>query len=300
MRTKIAYLFLLCFMLFSCADEKESKSDKSIPKSVKQKEGLQNLNISILLDLSDRIDTVKYHNSAMEQYQRDAHYISTVAKNFVNHLRNKRVRSLDDKISIFFDPVPKNPQINQLSSDLKFHITRQNASLELLDNIETTYSKIPVQIYELALKDGKYVGSDTWGFFKNKVKNFCVEENYRNVLVILTDGYIFHKDNKRIEGTQTSYLVPQLIRANGLNKSDWKTKIEDKEYGFIPANNELENLEVLVLGIRPDSDNVYEEEVIKFYWKEWFENMDVGRNDIRSNDLPTDMEKIIDDFFIGK
>ena len=300
MKQKIVILLLFCFMLFSCADEKESKSNETNPKLEKQNGGLQNLNVSILLDLSDRIDTIKYANSAMEQYQRDAHYIRTIAKNFVNHLRNKRVRSLDDKISIFFDPVPKNPQINQLSSDLKFHITRQNATLELLDEIENIYSKTPLQIYELALKDGKYVGSDTWGFFKNKVKNYCIEENYRNVLIILTDGYIYHKDNKREEGKQTSYLIPQLIRANGLNKNDWQTKIEEKGYGFIPAINELENLEVLVLGIRPDSDNVYEEEVIKFYWKEWFENMDVGHYGIRSNDLPTDMEKIIDDFFIGK
>ena len=30
-----------------------------------------NLNISVLLDLSDRIDTIKYSNPSMEFYQRD-------------------------------------------------------------------------------------------------------------------------------------------------------------------------------------------------------------------------------------
>ena len=39
-----------------------------------------NLNISVLLDLSDRIDTIKYSNPSMEFYQRDLGYLKSVAK----------------------------------------------------------------------------------------------------------------------------------------------------------------------------------------------------------------------------
>lgn len=289
---------ILLLILFSCAEDKE----KEIPKTPVQQQapskkgGNENLNISLLLDLSDRIDTVKYHIPSMEQYQRDVAYIQSVAHGFVNHLRHKKLRALNDRIAVFFDPEPENPEINRISKDLKFHVTRNNATLELFDKIEDAYENKPNGIYQLALKDGKYVGSDTWGFFRNKVRDFCIEDGYRNILVILTDGYIYHKDNKRKEANKTSYLTPQDIRAFGLTKATWKEKMETQQYGFIPATSGLNDLEVLVLGINPDHKNVYEQEVIKAYWEQWLQAMGVARYTIKSNELPANLDKVIKEF----
>lgn len=259
----------------------------------------EDLNISFLLDLSDRIDPTKYPNESMQYYLRDVAYIKSVSEAFDTHLRTKKVRQMNDKMQVFFDPEPQNQNINSISNDLRYSVERENASLEYLDKIKNAYATNPLKIYELAIRDDKYVGSDTWKFFKTKVKDFCIEDNYRNILIILTDGYIFHEDTKMKEGNLTTYLTPQEIRNYKLNDKGWEDKMVDKEFGFIPATHGLENLEILVLGINPNTKNPYEEDVIRKYWSNWFDTMEVGRYDIKTAGLPSNMDKIIKEFILN-
>jgi len=163
-----------------------------------------------------------------------------------------------------------------------------------------TYASDPLKIYQLAINDDHYIGSDTWKFFQNKVNDYCIESDYRNILIVLTDGYIYYKDSKIKENNATTYLTPEVIRSNGLNTSDWSQKIRSQKLAFIKANNDLSNLEVLVLGIHPDPKNPYEEEVIKAYWSNWFEAMKVKRYEIRNADIPSNMDKVIQNFISKK
>jgi hypothetical protein len=290
--------------LFSCVnDTKKNKTEKNNSErnsSEKKNNSDQNLNISFLLDLSDRIDPNKYPNPSMEYYLRDVEYIKSVSEAFYTHLQSKKVRQMNDKMQVFFDPEPRNQNINKLSENLKFNISRSNASLELLDQIKASYGSEPKEIYELAIKDNKYVGSDTWRFIKTKVKDFCIEDNYRNILVILTDGYIYHKDTHIEDNNLTTYLTPQGIRKFKLNSNNWDERMSTEKYGFIPATDNLENLEILVLGINPDKKNDFEEDVIMRYWSDWFNNMKVGRYEIKTAGLPSNMDKIIKDFILKK
>ena len=141
-----------------------------------------------------------------------------------------------------------------------------------MDNISNEYATNGLSIYQQALKDDNYVGSDTWGFFKNKVKDYCVEEGYRNILVILTDGYVYYRNNLLTEGNFSTYITPQTIRSKRLNQSNWKEIIETKKHGFIPLDLDLSNLEVLVLGINPvkKDNNKYDYDVLEKYWSDWF------------------------------
>lgn len=300
MKLYIYIIVALALFLFACKGDTKNEISETKTIQDKAKKGDVNLNISLLLDLSDRIDTTKYHNEALEFYLRDVGYIESIANSFVEHLRVKRMLAMDDKIAVFFDPVPQNPKIDKISESLKFHVTRSNASLDLFEDIKNTYKSKSREIYEQALSDGKYVGSDTWNFFKNKVKSFCIEENSSNLLIILTDGYLYHENNLRKEGNLSTYLTPQFIRTNKLNDSNWKERFEGDGYGFIPASGNLENLQVLILGINPGKGNVYEDDVIKAYWKEWLEEMEVGYYEIRNSELPSDMDKIIRDFILNK
>src|SRR5690606_39976180 len=84
--------------------------------------------------------------------------------------------------------------------------------------------------------------------------------DHRNILIVLTDGYIYHEDKKIMEGNQSSYLVPQLVNRLKLNNKNWKETIENKENGFISTGMDLSNLEVLVLGINPSKNNPRSEE----------------------------------------
>ena len=294
------FLVLLMILTACKEDSKEYSVDieERTEKTLKRNSN-DNLNISFLLDLSDRISPDKYPNSAMEYYQRDVAYIKSVSEAFDTHLRGKKVRAMNDKIQLYFDPEPSNQNINTISNNLKYNIDRKNVTLSVLDEIKNNYATSPKAIYDLAIADNKYVGSDTWRFFKSKVNDYCIEENYRNILVVLTDGYIYHKNTKIKEDNLTTYLTPSFIRDVKLNSKNWEAKINDQQFGFIPAAHDLSNLEILVLGINPDNKNPYEEDIIKKYWSDWFDAMKVGRYQIKTSALPSNMDKIIKDFILN-
>ena len=177
-----------------------------------------NLNISILLDLSDRIDL-------SGQQAKDSAYILSIAKAFNHHVKTKKLGLLYDKMEVFFEPAPSDVKINKLAEHLKIAYVKGVSKKEWLPKTLKRYESIPTQIYALARgasKPWNYPGSDTWGFFKNHVKDYCIDSCRRNILVILTDGYLYHEANKRTNGNQTSYLTPQLLSSLKLNRSNWK------------------------------------------------------------------------------
>ena len=129
----------------------------------------KNLNISFLLDLSDRINPKKYPSTNMQYYQRDVEYINSIKKAFIDHVKQKKIIQLKDQMQVFFDPAPQDPLINKLSQQLKVSFDK-NTSKEQIKNVDKTFSEIPLKIYQSAIKDNKYIGSDIWRFFKNKVQ----------------------------------------------------------------------------------------------------------------------------------
>lgn len=298
-------LYILVILLFfSCKDdERNDESDKNesirnneIVKSTKK----ENYNISILIDLSDRIDTIKYSNPTMEYYQRDLGYIKSVSEAFSNHVRNKRINIMNDNIQVFFNPNPLNSEINNISKKLKIKVNKISASKDFINTINPTYLTETLKIYTLALKDNKFIGSDIWNFFHKNINDYCIENNHRNILVILTDGYIFYNDNNFKEDNLSTYLTPELIRSYSLNYKNWKETFEAKKIGYLKANDDLSNLEILVLGINPSIKNPYEGKVIKEFWTKWFKEMQVKRFEIKETDLPNNMDKVIKDFIKNK
>jgi hypothetical protein len=288
-------LLLLFVSAFSCKQDSGKEEKEVLPKNPI----VENYNISILLDLSDRISLEKNPNPTMEYYQRDLGYIKSVSEAFTQHLKSKRIRQINDKMQLFFNPEPKDPEINSISQKLRIAIDKNNASKDLLNSINSNYALQTSKIYGSAIKDNNFIGSDIWGFFDTKVKDQCIENGGRNILVILTDGYMFYDGTVMTEGNRTTYITPKLIQKNSLNTKDWEKKLQDQDFGFIKAGEDLSNLEVLVLGINPSHNNPYEEKVIKAYWTKWFTDMKIKHFEIKNADLPSNMEKIIKDFIIG-
>lgn len=278
----------------SCKPDSENKNDKTIIRNPIH----DNYNISILLDLSDRISIKKNPNPTMEYYQRDLGYIKSISEAFTQHLRSKRIRQIDDRMQLFFNPEPLDPEINSISKKLRIAIDKNNVSKEYLNSINSNYASQTLKIYESAIKDDNYIGSDIWSFFENKVKDQCIDDKHRNILVVLTDGYMFYEDTRIIEGNLTTYITPELVRKNGLNNKDWNEKLQNKNYGFIKANDDLSNLEVLVLGINPSKNNPYEEKVIRAYWSKWFAAMRIKHFEIKTADLPSNLDAIIKGFIL--
>ncbi|WPO82851.1 hypothetical protein SD427_00485 [Chryseobacterium sp. JJR-5R] len=290
---KIFYLFFM-IGLVSCCDKKVNETDPKKEDSVIVDSN--NINVSILIDLSDRIDPDKNPNPAMPYFQRDMEYIKAIQKGFIDHLKSKKIITYDDQMQVFFNPEPSDPKINQFTKDLKVSFDK-NTSKDYFASVEKKYAEIPSYIYQSAIKDKNYIGSDIWEFFKNKVKDYCIKNDRRNILFILTDGYMYHTDSKFEEKNdnsyKTSYLTGKLIKANNLTTSNFKTDIEKNGYGFVKANDHLNNLEVIVLGIHPEKGNPFEEAVIKEYWGNWFREMKIKNYQIKSADLPSNIEPII-------
>lgn len=251
----------------------------------------QNLNISFLLDLSDRIDPKK--NPGM--YQRDVEHIKSVESAFADHVQNKRIMLLKDQMQVFFEPIPSKPDINKLSEQLMVNFDKTTTKSKITA-ANKTYADVPAKIYQSAIKDSFYVGSDIWRFFKSKVKKYCIKNNYRNILVILTDGYMFYKGTLTQDNNMTSYLTPALIKEKKLTSARFKEIMKKNNMGFIPATSGLNELEVLVLGINPSKNNPFEEDVINLYWSDWLKAMNVKRFSINSTDLPVFVDPIIRDF----
>lgn len=289
-------MILLLILFFSCKENpKNEEKETALKNSISE-----NYNISILIDLSDRISIKKNPNQTMEIYERDLGYIKSISEAFTQHLKSKRIRQIDDKMQLFFNPEPENSEINSISKELRIAVDKDNASKKLLNSINETYSSKTSTIYKSAIKDDKYIGSDIWNFFDSKIQDQCIDKGYRNILVILTDGYIFYEGTQIKNGNLSSYLTPQLIKQNKLNTNDWQKKFDASNFGFIKIENNLSNIEVLVLGINPNKNNPFEEKVIKAYWSKWLSEMNIKHFEIKNADLPSNMDKIIKDFILEK
>lgn len=292
---KNIFYLLMIISLVSCC-----KKPPTLPGTNSQTEiDSNNINISILIDLSDRIDPATNPNPTMQYFQRDTEYIKAIEKGFLNHIKSKKIITYDDQMQVFFNPEPSDPKMNEFTKELKVSFNKDTPK-SYFDSVEKKYSELPLNIYQSAIKDGKYVGSDIWEFFKNKVNDYCIKKDKRNILFILTDGYMYHENTRFAEGSKTSYLTTKLIKANNLTASDFKNVIEKNKFGFVKANEDLSLLEVIVLGINPEKGNPFEEAVIKEYWENWFKEMKVRSYQIKSADLPSNLEPVILNAISGK
>lgn len=266
---KLNGIILLCCigsLLFSC---KKVEVVKKEPES---------LNISIYLDLSDRI-TRQMQPSQME---RDIEIVNHLAGIVKKHAVDMKILPSKDRMKVFFYPSPNDQKIALLSNNLELDLAKESPAqkkkrlIEFQDEFKTSLT----QIYESTLNDKKWVGSDIWGFFRKQVDTYCIKENARNVLVILTDGYIYDAKNKQQKGTDFSYILPQTLT--------------NPNAGLIVSRQGLENLEVLILEVNPydpKQQNRMEEVLGK-----WLESMGVQKYYIGETDQPSNTKLIIDRF----
>lgn len=248
----------------------------------------KNLNISFLLDLSDRIDPKKNPDF----YQRDLGNIKTIETAFLNHVKGKKIMLLKDQMQVFFDPIPKITNINQMSQQLKVCFDPKTSKKDIL-SVDNIYTQVSLKIYQHTIKYGRYIGSDIWKFFKNNVQDYCIKEQHRNILIILTDGYIYHQDSKFLDKGKSSYITPAFIQSQKLTTADYRTVMKKNNLGFIPATDNLQNLEVVVLGINPSKQSPYEEDVIKQYWTDWLKAMKVNKFYLKTADLPANLAPVL-------
>lgn len=280
MRTKVFALFLLLVtvtsVFTSCSEKKGGQdSDNNSNTAVNVNKPL---NISVYLDLSDRL----VREMTPSQKDKDIEIVKYMTEIIKNHSVAQKILPSRDRIKVFFYPTPSDSKIALLSNDLEMDLSKAQpaAKKKILTEFQAKFDSSLNQIYDATLKGQNWIGSDIWGFLKKQVDTYCLREGSRNVIVILTDGYIFHAKNKVMQGNNYSYILPQTLR--------------NPNSGLIVSRQGLEDLEVLMLEVNPIDPK--QQDQMETILQNWFKGMGVEKFYIGETDQPSNTKLIIDKF----
>ncbi len=296
----LAVLAISNLFLVSCGNKAESGQNEKSEKTTIKKLSEKQLNITFLLDLSDRIEPSKYPANP-EHWERDMAIINEFVQIFKADLIKKKNFKFKGKMKVLFSPVPNDESINEIAQKLDVNSTMMKPAEKttMYKKLEQTFTANLKKIYEKTLQTKKYIGSDIWRFFKDDVKALAIDNdaNYRNILVVITDGYLYHKNTKMQERHRYSYLLPNQIKSLGLTNSKWKSKMDKLDFGLIVPRKDLGNLEVLMLEVNPSKkSSPYEVDIVNAVLKKWFKEMEVQKFEIHKTDLPNTTKQYIRNF----
>lgn len=250
----IVTFFMLA--LISCAEVEEPK-EEPIP-----------LNISVIIDLSDRIE----EPLTPSQLMRDTAIINYLADYLKEKTIGPNILKSENSMRIFFYPQPQDENLSALSKKLVVDVAKKQGRDKRIavEDMKQKFDTTLAYIYNKTILADDWPGSDIWGFFNSgDVDDYCIKENARNILVILTDGELYYKDNKDINP----------IKKDGRNGYNYilKNVINDpKAYLRTDREGELKGkgLEVLMLEIDPTPQK---KERIRQLIGDWFKSMGIEK-----------------------
>lgn len=270
---RLSFIIALVMGLCSCSSGIQEKKKQQVEEP---------WNVSIYLDLSDRLTK----GNGEPQILRDTAIIGRIIQLYMDNVVKHKIVPCNDKFQVFFYPTDGVQSASTLSMALKVDLEQYNQTparkKEVLYTMQQDIMQNVMPIYENTLQNRKWLGSDIWGFFKNnKIKISCVREGYRNILVVLTDGYIFHVNSKFSNGNEYSYLLQSNIGTPGAK--------------LIKCNDGLEDLEVLFLEINPTQFSHIEK--MQKIIGTWLEEMGVQHYEVIETDVVANVIPAIDKFF---
>lgn len=259
------------------ADEKETTEATETAKP-------RPLNLSVYLDLSNRL----VRPLVPSQMSRDTAIINHLTEIFIRECLDRKNGGLiksTNHMQIFFYPPTTNSNVAALAADLNVDLKQAEAKdkrRKLLE-MKERFAKNLSLIYENTLQEQKWIGSDVWGFFSNKkVDAQCVRSGYRNILVILTDGFLYDTATKLKDADNGySYVLPQMLDVPNAH--------------LITKRDGLEALEVLMLEVNPYQPT--QRDPMKNILQRWFGEMGVKHCVLVETDLPSNVRSYVDSFF---
>lgn len=285
---KIFLLFIspvlaLIFMLVACGTK---DNEGCTPKT---ETGPTPLNLTVYLDLSNRlVVTPDQQQKGYSQKDRDLAIVDQLVKEFVSHSKDTfQLPYSQDIFEVIAYPVPSDSNINTLLEKLKTdcpsykekYQARSKRLLTMEDSIHNTLNTI----YDRTIAEQQWPGADIWGFFSNgAARTRCVRKGYRNVLVVITDGYIYHKNNRIDRGNAHSYIL--------------NSTLADSTASLIAQGKGLGDLEVLFMELeRPAAHPEYRDRMHKIIG-DWLGAMGVTRYELVDTDVPANLTPYIKKF----
>ncbi|MBT1696182.1 hypothetical protein KK083_04810 [Fulvivirgaceae bacterium PWU4] len=306
-------------------------SNEHSAQSTPDTTGIEHFNIIIAPDLSNRQNYKLYPRPL-----KDGDIISTLMEKFPAILNHRRQENQQDKLSIAF--INKNwtesAQINEEQLIIDFsRFENQKKRIDYLkgrskEKFETDTARFMAEYRKIdKLARNGTSGSDIWSFLNSgvddtmiktetKVETFLgkmYKNSFRNILIILTDGYIeadmYGKDaclstNPR----QCYYLSTSRIKQfRNAHKYSAASSIDEffktSGWGIAKANNDLlKDTEVLILEIYDRSltsggtatVHPSDSEIIRLFWSDWLRKSGVTRFDIRPvADTKTEIAEVV-------
>ena len=289
----IAVTILLVFRGCNSCSQKPEQGGKPITPTPTPTQ--KDLNITILLDLSNRIDT----NKNPEQWRYDIENIKVITEFFKSKIKNNP-HFYKGKIRTHLLPLPSNNlKMNSIVSGLEFNCPGNAVgNKEIYDSIAKRYEQSLREIYTQTIDAGNWQrGSDIWGFFQDEVHR-CIEKDtiYRNILVIFTNGYLYANGRVDAKWNNTTSIQPAYLAR--YRNPNWRALIDKDDVSIRSIRNDLQNLEILVLEIKSENEFVDEENILIHLWEEWFKKMGVkeGNFKVFKSTLPSMRKADIENF----
>ena len=204
------------------------------------------LNLSVYLDLSDRLVKGK---GAMTQVETDTALVNFIVDSFVKRCKSSNILTNKDCFQVLFYPQPKQKDINLIAKSLKLDLkeTAVTGKKKAVTDFQNSYKDNITAIYETTL---------------------------------ITDGFIFHVNNKVKDGTAYSYVLPSTLAVDGSS--------------LIVKRAGLESLEVLMLEVDPSTPA--EHDAMIAVLTNWFDAMGVKQIVINETDIEANTEVVISNF----
>jgi len=294
MRKTVIFVLLAASLPFFTGCDETSSRNAGVDQ-------FANLNVTILVDLSDRISAAKN----IEQIERDVECIKSVVHAFKSFVNTKGTVHSEDRIKVVFYPNNLNSGLENIASALSINFgeTEFQNRRGVYDAIDSVYSYNLERLYSVASSAGTFNGSDIYNYFRHRVADDCIDEreNFRNILVILSDGYMYHKNSMVQSGNRYSYILPGSGHMRDFsNNTGYAGLFERENYGFINTGNRLSKLSVLALEFAPYRDYAFDYDIQKLYWEKWFSEQGIERGNFKivKSDLSALNKPIIKNFIL--
>jgi hypothetical protein len=305
MNKSLPFVFLFTLGLFGCSSDEQT--DKKAVLETKAADFTTNhFNITIASDLSNRLNTKLYPKAIA-----DSVIVNLVLDNvYPRILKHQRSMNQLDQVRIDFinkqQITAYNINTDKLQLDFARFGNKQQERIGYLKKDFVTdkegFKNEFKRTYERAL--AKSFGSDIWTYLQQGIDEAVVNKHtslgktgnktflnqYRNTLILITDGYIeagiygkgYDLSGKKIEAFRKSFLSSgdaDLLAFYNKNPQHWIKALN---------NPLLKDLEVLVLELYDRSEGAIgakvhptDYEIMKIFWSDWLKRSGAKRVELR-------------------
>lgn len=263
-------------------------------------------NVTVLLDLSNRINARFGQDT---QQNRDVAIVKATSTWFKNNMEKQGALKAKDRYAIYFEPQPQmDANLDQVARSLQVDLGKPEvdpkAKKEIFNKLVEQTTTGVQRLYEFVQQQPQD-GADLWGFAKDKMAARCILDTtkYRNVLIVVTDGYLDHvrnrgvRENNKAAFFNDTYIQDELVKKGQFTPGNWASKYEAGKYGLlVPPGTNLKGLDVLVLEINTYNRPPFYSDIVKRYVTDWFKGMGANRVEVKATDLPTFTEDNIKAF----